>query len=89
MLSYSTAKTHSDLEQILALQRSNLPGAASTETQDKEGFVTLEYSVAILEAAPGQYRHVIAKDGEQVVGYALVLLPSARRPHGCACWYWR
>ncbi|MBY0243058.1 MAG: GNAT family N-acetyltransferase [Burkholderiaceae bacterium] len=76
MPSYTTAQSRSDLEQILALQRSNLPGAAPG--QDQQGFVTLQYTVPLLESVCGPYRHVIAKDGEQVVGYTLVLLLEAK-----------
>jgi GNAT superfamily N-acetyltransferase len=76
MPTYTTAASHADLEQILALQRSNLPGAAPG--QDAQGFVTLQYTVPLLESVCGPYRHVIAKDGGQVVGYALVLLPEAK-----------
>lgn len=76
MLTYTTAQSRPDLEQILALQRSNLPGAAPG--QEQQGFVTLQYTVPLLESVCGPYRHVIAKDGGQVVGYTLVLLPEAK-----------
>jgi GNAT superfamily N-acetyltransferase len=77
MPTYTTALSHPDLEQILSLQRSNLPGAAPG--QEQQGFVTLEYTVPLLESVCGPYRHVIAKDGERVIGYALVLLPESRQ----------
>lgn len=75
-LTYTTARSRADLEQILALQRSNLPGAAPG--QDQQGFVSLQYTVPLLETVCGPYRHVIASDGGRVVGYALVLLREAK-----------
>lgn len=75
MLRYTTAHTPGELEQILALQRGNLPGAAAG--QDEQGFVTLRYTAPLLQSVCGPYRHVIAKDGDAVVGYALVLLPES------------
>lgn len=59
--------------QILDLQAQNLPSAISAETMASQGFVTVRHDPAVLqrmnEAAPA----VIAKDGDGVVGYALVM----------------
>jgi hypothetical protein len=43
-----------------------------------DGFVTLEFDLAILDKMRGSYRHVIARSGEQLVGYSLVMLPGCR-----------
>ena len=75
-LTYTTAETRDDLEQIIALQRSNLPGAAPG--QDEQGFVSLVYTVPLLESVCGPHRHVIAKDGDKVIGYTLVLLQESK-----------
>lgn len=62
-----------DFRQILTLQKEN---HISTVTDPTEGFVTLEMDETLLEAMRGQYKHVIAKDGARIAGYALVMLPD-------------
>ncbi len=61
---------------MLALQQLNLPHRSSAEKIAQQGFVTVQHSLALLEKMNNAARHVIAKDGDKVVGYALVMLPS-------------
>ena len=72
------AQTDADLRGILALQQQNLTRNLPIEVQQQQGFVTVEHDPDVLrqmnEAAP----HVIAKDGETVVAYALSMLPQFR-----------
>jgi L-amino acid N-acyltransferase YncA len=66
-----------DYAQVLALQGSNhvdTPGVAG----GGDGFVSLAYTAQTLDLVRGPYRHVLAKDGGMVAGYALVML----REHG-------
>lgn len=71
---FTQAKTRDDLRQILALQTANLPQNISKSELAKEGFVTVQHSLELLEAMNQPYAHVIAKDGEKVIAYALVML---------------
>jgi ribosomal protein S18 acetylase RimI-like enzyme len=57
---------------IQALQRANLRNIICEEEARKEGFVTAEYSIELLKAMHEISPSIIAKDGDKVVGYALV-----------------
>ncbi len=76
MIHYTTANTTNDLQQILELQKSNLPISISTDERKAEGFVTVQHDIAILTAMNRPHPHIIAKDGDSVVGYTLVMLRS-------------
>jgi ribosomal protein S18 acetylase RimI-like enzyme len=67
-----------ELEQVLALQRENLRGRLAPEQESREGFVTAEHTLEVLERMHALAPSVIARDGGRVVGYALVMLPQAR-----------
>ncbi len=69
------ASTGRELEQILELQQKNLLSNVSDVTKEKEGFVTVCHSLAILERMQGVCPHIVAKEGENVVGYALCMHP--------------
>ncbi len=70
------AVTASDLENILALQSLNLATNIPEDVARHEGFVTIKHTIELLEVMNRPYPHVIAKDLEDVVGYALVMLPD-------------
>jgi predicted GNAT family N-acyltransferase len=76
MIRYKTASSTNELEQILALQRSNLPESLSEEIQNTEGFVTVHHDFDILKRMNNACPHIIAKKGDQVVGYALCMHPK-------------
>ena len=76
MIQYTIAQTLDDLQQIQHLQKANLSNNIDTSTRQNEGFVTVEHSVELLEEMNAPYPHVIAKHGDQVVGYTLVMLRS-------------
>ncbi|MES2297574.1 MAG: GNAT family N-acetyltransferase [Pseudomonadota bacterium] len=80
MLSVDLSIAVPDLEGVLALQRLNHARALAAEQWHAQGFVTMEYTVPELQSMCGPYRHAVAKSGEQVVGYALVML----KEHGHA-----
>jgi ribosomal protein S18 acetylase RimI-like enzyme len=75
-LSYSQAQTKGELEQILALQAKNLIGKLSSSEKENEGFVTISHSLGILERMNLVCPHIIAKDNDKVVGYALCMHPK-------------
>ena len=52
--------------------------AVSSTEKKNEGFVTVSHSYAILKQMNDARSHVIAKDGDLVVGYALVMLKEFR-----------
>ncbi|UZR99710.1 GNAT family N-acetyltransferase [Chondrinema litorale] len=67
------AESTKDLEQILALQQKNHFQNISSEVKDQEGFVTVVHNLELLTSMNSTAKQVIAKDGDEVVGYALVM----------------
>ncbi len=67
-----------ELEQILQLQAANLRGHVPTEQAAREGFVTVAHTLDVLERMHAFAPSVIAKDGERLAGYALVMPVEAR-----------
>ena len=66
-----------DYAQVIELQGRNhvdTPGVAG----GGDGFVSLAYTAQILDLVRGPHRHVLARDGAALAGYALVML----REHG-------
>ncbi|SIP96640.1 GNAT family N-acetyltransferase [Maribacter ulvicola] len=68
---FTTAKTQDELIQILSLQEMNLKSSVTATEKEKEGFVTVQHSLDVLTRMNGACPHIIAKDGDKVVGYAL------------------
>ena len=76
---YKRATTLAELEQIRTLQLQNSSENISSEEKLQEGFVTVQHSVALLEQMNSACAHIIAKDNDILVGFALVMLPDFRR----------
>jgi len=62
-----------ELEQILELQRANLARNVSAEEIVTQGFVTVEHTLPVLERMHGFAPSIVAKDGDALAGYALVM----------------
>lgn len=75
---YKRASTLDELAQIRTLQLQNSDQNISSEEKLQEGFVTVQHSVALLEQMNSACAHIIAKDNDIVVGFALVMLSSFR-----------
>lgn len=70
-----------ELEGIRLLQEQNLGKNLSVAEASKEGFVTAEYTVDFLTKMHEVHPSIIAKDGDTVVGYALVATAPIREQH--------
>ncbi|WP_378186236.1 GNAT family N-acetyltransferase [Aquimarina sp. W85] len=70
---YTTVTLVEELHQIIKLQQENLPIAVTAEEKEKEGFVTVQHTISILKKMNDQEPHIIAKDQNSVVGYALCM----------------
>lgn len=81
MLTATTVKNRSELEQIHQLNLRNLKSTVSQNEQQEEGFVTWDYPLDLLEKMHEQAPSVIIKDGDIVAGYALTLMREARSFH--------
>jgi GNAT superfamily N-acetyltransferase len=75
---YKRVSTLDELEQIRTLQLQNSSQNITSEEKLQEGFVTVQHTVALLEQMNTACAHIIAKDEEKVVGFALVMLSSFR-----------
>jgi GNAT superfamily N-acetyltransferase len=78
MIVFTTAHGRSDLEGILALQKSNLARNLSAEEIQHQGFVTVDHSYDQLKKLNDNERHVIAKEGDRVVGYVLAMTSQSK-----------
>jgi GNAT superfamily N-acetyltransferase len=68
-----------ELQQILDLQRQNLPRRLSAEELAAEGFVTVEHTLDLLKRMHAIAPSIVARDGGALAGYALVM-PVQCRP---------
>jgi hypothetical protein len=73
---YTRARTRKDLEEILELQKKNLPNHLTKQEIEKEGFLTVSHNLILLESMNIKCPHIIAKDKGRVIGYALCMHPD-------------
>lgn len=77
-IQYLRTSSEDELNQILALQKNNAIDAIPSTEKRNEGFVTVSHTYDILKQMNDVCPHIIAKDGDLVVGYALVMLKEFR-----------
>lgn len=70
-----------ELEKIKKLHEQNLRKNLTDEQAQLEGFVTAEYTLEFLQQMHESSPSIIAKDGDAVVGYALVATHEVRYDH--------
>lgn len=75
---YRPAATPGELKAILELQGENLRDSLSPEERDREGFVTLRYSLEQLGGMQALGPQMAAFEGGRLVGYALSVSPGLR-----------
>jgi GNAT superfamily N-acetyltransferase len=73
MLKAQFVTTNEELIQVARLSADNLVSNISDATKEKEGFVSWYYTPAVLQTLHSIQPSIIAKDGDIVAGYALVL----------------
>ncbi len=76
MIQYSTAQSVHELQQILTLQKANLPDHLSETEINSQGFVTVSHDFDLLAEMNSKKSHIIAKSNDEVIGYALVMLET-------------
>ena len=81
MLHVTVVSTTDELEQIRKLNQQNLRQSLSAEEMEKEGFVSWSYTLELLENMHNLAPSIIAKDDDNVVGYALVMPKAASAFH--------
>lgn len=78
MIVFTPAQTDKDLQGILALQKANLAANLSADEITSQGFVTVVHSFDDLKKMNETERHVIAKEGDNVIAYLLAMTPAAK-----------
>lgn len=69
-------ESDADVQGIIDLQQANLKRNLTPEAIESQGFVTLEHSFEVMKIMNAASPSIIAKDGDKVVGYAIVMLPE-------------
>ncbi|NAS31227.1 GNAT family N-acetyltransferase [Flavobacteriaceae bacterium R38] len=77
-ITYTRATSNDELHQILDIQKRNLKTVLSSEETKNEGYITVGHDFDILKKMNDACPHIIAKDGDKVAGYTLVMLQSFR-----------
>lgn len=78
MIEIKSCATQAELQGILDLQGENHLSNVSAEEKSKEGFVTVRHTLEQLQDLNSHEAHIIAKDGERVVGYILAMTKASR-----------
>ena len=81
MVTITTVAGIDELAGILTLQRANIKSNITETEADSQGFVTAQYDVDFLNAMHKESPSIIAKDGDKVVGYALVTTKKTMPNH--------
>src|SRR4051812_31019214 len=67
-----------ELKQILDLQRRNLARNLGEREIAENGFVTVEHTLDVLRRMHGLVPSIVARDGDELAGYALVMSVERR-----------
>jgi hypothetical protein len=73
MIQIIDAQTVEDLKGILDLQAANLRHTKSLDIEKEQGFVTVRHDLNKLQMMNEVAHHIIAKDGDKVIAYALAM----------------
>ena len=71
-ITFHLTESLDELRQIKDIQKRHQKEYIAPELRETAGFVTAEYEISLLEKMHNLLRSIIAKDGDKVVGYALV-----------------
>jgi len=78
LLEVGRVRDDRDLEQILALQRRNLPRSIDPRAIADQGFVTVEHTLDVLRRMHEMEASIVAREGGLLAGYALVMPVACR-----------
>jgi ribosomal protein S18 acetylase RimI-like enzyme len=73
MVQAGPVQSEAELKEILDLQRANLPRNLRPDEIAAQGFVTVEHTLDLLNRMHRLSPSIIARDGETLAGYALVM----------------
>jgi ribosomal protein S18 acetylase RimI-like enzyme len=75
---FTTVTTDKEIQQLLDLQQRNLTKNISEDVANNQGFLTVVHNFELLSRMNQSVPQIIAKDGDEVVAYALVMPESFR-----------
>jgi len=78
MIAFTTSNSKEDLEGILLLQKANLAVNLPIDEVRSQGFVTVTHTYEQLLQLTAYEKHVVAKDGDKVVGYILAMTEKSK-----------
>src|SRR5258705_8537563 len=78
MISYTTSKTDQDLQEIIALQKRNLPVSLTKQEMQDQGFVTVVHSMDVLRKMNAIEQSIIAKDKGKTIAYLLAMTEQSK-----------
>ena len=78
MIAVTQATSEQDLRGILHLQGENLATNLSPEERASQGFVTVVHSYEQLSDLNVQEKHIVAKEGDRVIGYLLAMTQRSK-----------
>jgi hypothetical protein len=78
MLEYKRVSTDRELYQLLDLQKRNLKSNLTPEEINLQGFVTVNHSFEDIQKMHSIAPSVIAKDGDEVVAYAIAMTEASK-----------
>ncbi|MBS1609300.1 MAG: GNAT family N-acetyltransferase [Bacteroidetes bacterium] len=81
MIDTTTVSTKDELQQILDLQKRNLKQHISEAEKEEQGFVTMSFSMPMMETLHAVAPSIIIKDDHNVIAYAIVLLQQGRKAY--------
>ncbi|MFN0034769.1 MAG: N-acetyltransferase family protein [Saprospiraceae bacterium] len=70
---FTSVSSPEEVSQMLGLQAQNHVSNVSPAVAQEQGFVTVKHNPEVLQSMNEAAPSIIAKDGERVVGYALVM----------------
>ncbi|MDQ6844664.1 MAG: GNAT family N-acetyltransferase, partial [Bacteroidota bacterium] len=77
-ITYTAVETDEEIQQILELQKRNLPQNLTPEQVSSQGFVTVIHSFDTLKKMNDTEASIIAKAGDRVIGYLLAMTTEAK-----------
>ncbi|WP_336516290.1 GNAT family N-acetyltransferase [Pollutibacter soli] len=77
-LRFTVAKDDADIISIKELQKKNLQRNLSPEETARQGFVTVEHSLDDLRKLNAIEKHIICKDGDEVIAYLLAMTVESK-----------
>jgi ribosomal protein S18 acetylase RimI-like enzyme len=75
---FTTITTDQEIWQLLDLQQKNLSKNVSEDVANNQGFVTVVHDFELLSRMNQTVPQIIAKDGDELIAYALVMPESFR-----------